>query len=135
MGIRIGHLALLAKDMPASLKFYNDALGITKAFSILNDDGKPWIEYLKVADGQFIELFYNGQGEAQTGPFRHLCLTVDDIYAATKRVEAAGYTMDSQPRQGKDGNWQSWVVDPDGVRVELMQISPDSLQAKSSQNR
>ena len=130
MGIKIGHTAFSVKDMQASLKFYSEALGINKAFSI-DKDGQPWIEYLKVADGQFIELFYNGTGEPQTGAFSHLCLTVDDINEASKRVELAGYKLDSEPKQGKDGNWQSWTKDPDGVRIELMQISKESMQAKA----
>ena len=130
MSISIGHLAFNVQNMEASLKFYKEALGIDKAFSLHGKDGKPWIEYLKVAPNQFIELFYNGTG-SQNGNFSHLCLKVDDINAATKRVEDAGYKIDSGPSQGMDGNWQSWVKDPDGTRIELMQISPESPQAKA----
>ena len=32
---------------------------------------------------------------------------------------------------GADGNWQAWIEDPDGHRIELMQMMPDSLQAKA----
>jgi predicted lactoylglutathione lyase len=54
----IAHIAFQVNDMEASLKFY-ETFGIKKAFSISDDNGKPQIEYLKISDGQFIELFYS----------------------------------------------------------------------------
>ena len=130
MSIELGHVAFTVKDMEASLKFYANALGIRKAFS-LDREGQPWIEYLKVADGQFIELFYGGDGIPPSRTFSHLCLKVDDIHAAAEQIETAGYALDVSPRQGSDGNWQCWTKDPDGVRVEIMQIDPASPQAKA----
>ncbi len=123
----IGHIAFSVKDMGASLAFYSKALGIEKAFSLAGRDGRPWIEYLKVADGQFIELFYEGSPPKGI----HLCLTVDDIGAYAARVKESGYTLDAEPSEGSDGNRQAWLTDPDGVRIELMQISPDSPHARA----
>jgi hypothetical protein len=34
-----------------------------KAFDLDDEEGKPWINYLKVVEGQFIELFYGGKRE------------------------------------------------------------------------
>ena len=87
----LAHVALVASDMQKSLDFYCGALGLTHAFSIPREDGTPWIEYLKICPGQFLER---------------------DV-----------------PRQGRDKNWQCWVDDPDGHRIELMQIDPASPQA------
>jgi lactoylglutathione lyase len=30
-----------------------------------------------------------------------------------------------------DGNNQAWIEDPDGNRIELMEVAPDSLQLKA----
>jgi lactoylglutathione lyase len=30
-----------------------------------------------------------------------------------------------------DGNRQAWIEDPDGHRIELMQLSPDCLQLEA----
>lgn len=129
----IAHLAFHVNDMEKSLKFY-EAFGIKKVFSITNDNGEPWIEYLKVADGQFIELFYVKEHFDplpmwKNKYYAHLCLAVDDIHAAAKTVVDAGYKLETQPSKGKDNNWQCWTCDPDGNAIELMQIMPDSLQA------
>ena len=52
----IAHLALKTRDMQKSLDFYCGVLGLEKAFSLGNPE--PSIEYIKVGNGQFIELFY-----------------------------------------------------------------------------
>ena len=35
---------------------------------------------------------------------------------------------DKQPKVGCDGNWQCWITDPDGVRIEIMQLAAGSPQ-------
>ena len=128
----IAHLAFHVSEMEKSLKFY-ETFGVRKVFSISNDKGEPWIEYLKVADGQFIELFYaNEPFEAlpmwKNKYYAHLCLAVEDIHATAKAITDAGYKLDVPPNKGKDNNWQCWTCDPDGNAIEFMQIMPDSLQ-------
>ena len=129
-GLTIGHAAYQVSDMDKALEFYCDVLGCEKAFDILRD-GKPWIIYIKVCKGQFVELFYGLEKNSQETSYKHLCLTVDDINDIPKTLEEHGYPMDSPPKQGSDGNWQCWASDPDGNRIEFMQIMPDSRQAKA----
>ena len=130
-----GHIAVTAKNMAESLRFYTEALGFHTAFELKHPDtGAPWIVYLNICPGQYVELFYGGTEEipwsdSQIG-FNHLCFEVDNINDAVQKVQDAGYPIDSEPQQGCDGNWQAWVRDPNGVRIELMQIDPKSPQAK-----
>jgi lactoylglutathione lyase len=42
------------------------------------------------------------------------------------KIRNAGYPIDIDPKQGLDLNWQAWTKDPNGVRIELMQIMPGS---------
>lgn len=132
----LAHTAITVKDMEESLRFYTEGLGLKRVFDIARpEDGTPWIVYLQVAKGQYIELFYGGEKENHWDEkllgFNHLCFAVEDIHAAARRVEEAGYTLDIQPNEGCDTNWQAWVKDPSGVRIELMQISPSSPHAKA----
>ena len=111
----IAHTAVTVKDMDESIRFYTQVLGFKKAFSIPHYvTGEPWIEYLNVSPGQFVELFYGG----------------DDINTSVQKIRDAGYPVDSEPRQGADHNWQAWVTDPNGIRIELMQIMPGSPQSR-----
>ena len=131
----ISHLALTVKDMEKSKDFYCRVLGLKKVFEINEPKtGEPWIVYLHVKGRQFVELFYHGAKDNIWEPalrgFSHICLEVDDIQQYAKHIEAAGYTLDKQPKVGCDNNWQCWITDPDGVRIEIMQISPDSPHGK-----
>ena len=132
---RIAHGAITVKDMALSLKFYTEAMGFKKVFEIAQPKtGAPWIVYLNVCPGQFVELFYDGTVDnpwrSELIGFNHFCFEVDDIFASTQQVKDAGFTLDVEPNQGVDYNWQAWVTDPNGVRIELMQIDPKSPHAK-----
>jgi catechol 2,3-dioxygenase-like lactoylglutathione lyase family enzyme len=131
----ITHLALTVKDMDKAVDFYCRGLGLKKVFEFTEPEtGAPWIVYLHLSGKQFVELFYKGKtdnpwNESLRG-FNHVSFEVDDIHGTSKNFEQAGYTMDRQPKLGVDSNWQAWITDPDGIRIELMQISADSPQAK-----
>ncbi|MCL2343612.1 MAG: VOC family protein [Firmicutes bacterium] len=56
----IAHSALTVCDMEASVRFYRDVAGLTKAFELYSDKGESLIVYMKVSDGKFLELFYGG---------------------------------------------------------------------------
>jgi lactoylglutathione lyase len=131
----LAHVALHVTDMEKSLEFYCGVLGMTKAFELHDDNDKPWIIYLKICDKEFIELFYNGEGQAkpmtrQAG-YHHFCLGVDDIKAFTESLHQKGLFLDKNPTQGKDLNYQVWIKDPDGVDIEIMELSPKSPQSLS----
>lgn len=124
----LSHLAFSVSDMTASLHFYVEQLGLKHAFELHDEQDRPWIHYLKVADGQFIELFYGGNGTATPVSFQHLCLEVADLEAYVEQLRQAGVAIDIEPQQGCDKNWQAWIHDPDGNRIELMQFHPDCPQ-------
>jgi lactoylglutathione lyase len=126
----IGHLALTVENMDKSLEFYCDILGFHRAFEIRDDENQPWIEYIKVSPGQFIELFYGGLTKQQEKRnqigFNHICLEVNDINEVANHLKMKGLTLDVEPTKGKDNNYQCWIKDPDGNRIEFMQLEPTS---------
>jgi len=131
----IGHLAITVKDMDKSLDFYTRVLGFSKSFELNNPQtDEPWIVYLHMGNGQFIELFYGGtvdySWKADDRAYNHVCFVCDDMQKTAKQIEDAGYKLDKQPKLGCDNNWQCWVSDPDGVRIEIMQLGEDSPQRK-----
>lgn len=131
----IAHNAVTVRSMEESLRFYTEGLGFKRAFDIDRPEtGEPWIVYLNICPGQFLELFYGGTEENpwrhELAGFNHFCFEVDDIFSTVERVRAAGYPIDIEPCQGCDSNWQAWVTDPNGIRIELMKIEPDSPQAQ-----
>ncbi|MFZ5987744.1 MAG: VOC family protein [Bacillota bacterium] len=126
----IAHAAFIVSDMEKSLDFYCNVLGFTHVFEIKDDQQNPWIHYIKLAEGQFIELFYGSPQNTDNHTYSHLCFEVDDIDEIANRIKSRGITLDVEPCQGKDLNYQCWVRDPDGNRIEFMQIHLDSPQNK-----
>ena len=130
----IGHVAFRVTDLERALDFYCDKLGFREAFRLDREgEPSPWIVYLQIAPGQFVELFPGAreigpQPEAAAG-YNHFCLLVDDMATTLRQLTERGLEMTGAPRHGLDHNWQYWLTDPDGNRIELMQIVRDSPQA------
>ena len=132
----LGHAAIRVSDLEASLAFYAK-LGLQEAFRLPKADGTGvGLVYVRIADNVFLELFPGGTERPAGGPtqlgYAHACLLVDDIQAAYRDFTGQGVPATGEPKLGRDGNWQFWVTDPDGTRLEVMQIMPDSLQARSA---
>ena len=130
----IAHVAIRVKDVERTLDFYVRQLGMREMMR-LDRDGRLWLLYLRITDTQFLEVFPEGVGERAAERdavgFNHLCLEIADIDVALLELEAAGVPLIREKQMGADGNWQAWIEDPDGHRIELMQMMPDSLQAKA----
>jgi lactoylglutathione lyase len=129
----IAHWALKVSDIDRSLAFYRGLLGFQEMMRLHQDDGSLWLVYLRVTDTQFVELFPGGEGTGAPGPERtavnHICLQVADVNRAAVALRGAGIAITSGPKLGADGNWQAWIADPDGNRIELMQMMPGNMQA------
>jgi lactoylglutathione lyase len=130
MLIGIGHNAINVLDMEKSLDFYADAVGFRRAFEIPRD-GKPWIVYLNVGGGSFLELFYDGAKDREENyaadliGYHHWCITCTNLLALRDRVLAKGYiSSDLVPKETKSGGYNLWIHDPDGNALEIVQPKP-----------
>jgi lactoylglutathione lyase len=130
----LGHIALKVKDLDKSIAFYTK-LGFPEFLRLTEEDGETWIVYMRITDDLFIELFpgaavgttvtdQNGVG------LNHLSLSVDDIEATEAHLKRVGIAL-SQPRRnerGVDHNRGAWIEDPDGNRIEIMEMAPGCIQ-------
>ena len=132
----LGHVAIRCSNLDESLAFYAK-LGLPEAFRLRRDDGSVNLVYVQVNENSFLELFPGGSERAEASRTKtgyvHACLLVDDIQESYRQATAEGIRTDGEPKLGRDGNWQFWITDPDGTRIEMMQIMPDSLQARAAQ--
>jgi len=130
----IGHVAFRVTDLGRALDFYCGTLGFREAFRLDRDgEPSPWIVYLQLAPGQFLELFPGGEGAVASrtrgAGYNHYCLEVDDLRATLRELAARGLAVTGEPIRGMDENWQYWIQDPDGNAIELMEITAASPQA------
>lgn len=128
----VGHVAIKVTDLDRSLDFYVNKLGFPEMLRLFKDDGSPWLVYLRITDDQYLEVFPGAINDRAPGwdanGMNHMCLTVDDIDAVLAQVAAAGLELLLPLKTALDGNRQAWLEDPDGNRIELMEMARDSLQ-------
>jgi lactoylglutathione lyase len=132
---QIAHWALKVKDLDQSLGFYRDTLGFREMMRINHDDGRLMLVYLRVTDTQFVELFPEGKGDISpdedTTSIHHVCLQVESIAATVTTLEACGIPLFRAAKLGLDGNNQCWIKDPDGNRIEFMEMLPGNMQEQA----
>lgn len=130
MKYSIGHLAYFVSDMQKTLDFYCGVLGFKVMFEQSREGDPIKTIYLRIGQGQFIELFVNPDRKitkSEEASFAHLCLHVDDIEAARAEIVAKG--VEATPiRVGNSKSLLCFINDPDGNSIELMQRTEESLQ-------
>jgi catechol 2,3-dioxygenase-like lactoylglutathione lyase family enzyme len=90
----IGHVAFCVTSLQRALDFYCNKLGFRMVFG-LEQEGQPspWIVYIQLAPGSFLELFPDRQDAPGTisapdpqASYKHVCLLVDDLPATLRAL-------------------------------------------------
>ncbi len=124
---RLAHINIGSDNLNDSEHFYCDVLGMKKTFEFIKN-GNPYGFYVEAGEMTFIEVFINEEAVNRERPLlRHLCFEVEDIDAAIKGIRDKGWEI-TDKKMGCDKSWQAWVTDPSGVRIEMMQYTPESSQ-------
>ena len=121
---QLAHVCLLTEDLAKTAAFYCEGLGLEKVFDF-DKEGRWFGFYIRTGNDSFIEVFEGTPGDP--GSIIHLCLEVDDIDATINELRQRGIEVGDK-KLGADNNYQAWLEDPNGVKIELMQYLPDNCQ-------
>ncbi|HEU5395672.1 MAG TPA: VOC family protein [Verrucomicrobiae bacterium] len=123
----LAHVCLRAADLDRSLAFYCDALGLHRHFNFFKD-GQLFGFYLRIAPGQFVEIFKSeATAPAPVNRYHHFCFQVDDLDGLIAALKLRGIEV-SPKKLGCDNSWQCWCQDPDGHDIEFQQYTGRSSQ-------
>ena len=116
MRVSLNHVALSARDLERSTRFYEELLGCERL--PVPDVGFP-TAWLSLGDRQ-LHLF---ERHTDVPPLHHFAVAVDDFGEACRRAEALG-AFDGAPYGREayrlpDGSVQLFLRDPDGHLVEI----------------
>ncbi|HUX82447.1 MAG TPA: lactoylglutathione lyase [Halothiobacillus sp.] len=124
--MRFLHTMLRVGDLPASIKFYTEILGM----KLLRQKDYPageftlaFLGYGDESDHTVLELTYNwGVTEYDLGTgYGHIALEVDDVYKATDRIKAQGGKILREAGPMNAGTTIiAFIADPDGYPIELI---------------
>ena len=148
MAVRFAsHLGICVSDPERSLRFYRDLLGFREAGALEVGDAHSarLLGLEKVAlharflerDGMRLELLHFAEPGYERDPaaprpmnrtgLTHLALRVDDLAATLTLLERAGIEVlrETRIRNPELRSEVVYVLDPDGVRIELVELPGD----------
>jgi lactoylglutathione lyase len=122
--MRTLHLGLRVADLERSLAFYT-AVGYEVVLTV-PDTPFGDLTMLKLPGDEFVtlELVHSPGRDAGPGP-HHFVIMVESMEGAVAALAAAG--VEAEPPTSPDDSedfWTSWITDPDGNRIELVQWPP-----------
>lgn len=123
----LNHVAIAVPDLDEGIRYYTKALGLKEAFTFRDNRGSP-LSYLQISRDTFLEL----QGATSTRPpgLIHIGLEVADLRASIPRFKAGGLIVRDPSTSARTGAVISQAEGLSGLRFELLEFGPDSLQRK-----
>lgn len=112
MAAQFKHIMLMVQDIPATVKFYSEGLGLKVITS-----SPGWAEL--DADGTTIAL-HAAPENGQAGGAPILSFHVHDVYATISELEALGATLEGRVREPSFGKVAAMRT-PEGSLISLLQ--------------
>ncbi|OJJ45438.1 hypothetical protein ASPZODRAFT_153089 [Penicilliopsis zonata CBS 506.65] len=144
---RLNHTMIRVKSAEASIKFYEEVMGMKLVRTVENPDAKFNLYFLaypaanpSIKEGAanpiagwegVLELTWNygteklegkvyHDGNAEPQGFGHICMSVDSLDAACARFESLNVNWRKRLTDGRMKNI-AFILDPDGYWVEIIQ--------------
>lgn len=126
----VNHVGVAVPNVPEALAYYTQKLGFREAFRQTSPEGKLVSAYVQVSKNTFVEIQEaNAQRPAGVS---HFGLAVDSIEDAVKFFRANGATASDPGAPSAFSHARlANVTDLNGLRIELAELTPDSLQRKA----
>lgn len=128
-GLRLLHTMLRVVDLKASIQFYCERLGMQLLREEHYPEGRFTIAFVGYGpeESQTVIELTDNWGREQPYPvgeaFGHVAIGANDIHALYRRLADAGVSVLRPPGPMKGGTAEiAFVADPDGYRIELVQV-------------
>jgi len=120
------HTRMRVNDVERTVKFYQDALGLTVSRRHTSPRGAQLVFLATPNSEEEIELCQMPPGapSVQVQPdLMHLAFEVDDLAAFETEIKAKGYALSDGPTVTGSGSVIAFIDAPEGYEVELIQRS------------
>lgn len=121
--VYLNHVGISVPDLDKAVTYYTKTMGFPEAFRNLDDKGKPTLVYVQISRNTFLELL---PASADRPPgLNHFGVVVDKMSDATAMFKQRGANV-AEIRLSGTKAVLSNVTDPNGVRMELLELPPES---------
>src|SRR5215470_13667263 len=126
--IGLNHVALSVPNLDEAVAYYTKTMGFPEAFRQTDDKGQVTLVYVQISKNTFIEL--QPSNPQRPVGINHLGVHVENMAAATSMFKNRGADV-SETRTSGTKAILSNITAPNGVRIELAELPPDSLHRQA----
>ena len=126
--VGLNHVALSVPNLDDAVTYYTKTMGFPEAFRSKDDKGQVALVYVQISHDTFIEL---QPANPQRPPgINHFGVVVQNMNAATAMFKQRGANV-GDIRVSATKAILNNVTDPNGVRMELAELTPESEHRKA----
>ena len=126
--VGLNHVGISVPNLDEAVAYYTKTMGFPEAFRNLDDKGQPALVYVQISRNTFLEL---QPANPQRPPgINHFGVVVENMGVATAMFQQRGANV-AETRVSGTKAILSNVTDANGVRMELLELPPDSLHRQA----
>lgn len=129
--VMMNHVGISVPNINEAAAYYTQKLGYREAFRVNDQKGQPRLVYMQISKNTFLEL--NQVTPQRPAGFSHYGLVVENAADAVARFRRSGLTV-SDPVHSDTKAIIANITDPYMGRIELVEITPQSLHYKAIQS-
>jgi len=127
----LNHVGINVPNVDEAVTYYTQKMGYREAFRANDANGKPRLVYMYISRNTFLEI-QPATAQAPAG-FTHYGLVVDNAAASVDAFRKRGVTVTDVRKSDTRVNLAN-ITDPYMGRVELVELTPDSMHARAIAN-
>jgi catechol 2,3-dioxygenase-like lactoylglutathione lyase family enzyme len=128
--LHLNHVGIAVKDVDATVNYYTKVMGYRVAFKFPSPDGRPTTTYMQINRDTFLEIA-PASDSLPAGTITHMGIQTDDAKAAVEQIRRNGGEVQDARLSGPTKAMLSNINDPNGIRTELIELTPDSLHQQA----
>ena len=129
--VMMNHVGISVPNIGEAVAYYTQKMGYREAFRVNDDKGQPRLVYMQISKNTFLEL--NSVTAQRPAGFSHYGLVVENAADAVARFRKTGLTVTDTNRSDTKAILAN-ITDPYMGRIELVEITPESMHYKAIQS-
>ena len=121
--VGLNHVAIAVPNLDDAVAYYTQKMGFREAFRGVDEKGQVSLVYVQISRNTFIEL--QPANAQRPAGLNHLGLHVENMPAAIAMFKQRGAAV-SDSRVSPTKAILANITDPNGIRIELSELPPES---------
>ena len=129
--VMMNHVGINVSNVTEAVTYYTQKMGYREAFRVNDDKGQPRLVYMQISKNTFLEL--NPVTADRPAGFSHYGLHVENAAQAVAMFRKRGLTVTDTNTSDTKAILAN-ITDPYMGRIELAELTPESLHNKAIQS-